>query len=102
MKRNFKTESLALSNILRRYHNSSDLELDDELSRKADEWAYELSRRGGLAHDLTVNDGENLYFHCSENGKGLTAQDPIYTWYVQLAQLLTFIFIVICSYVVEF
>ena len=74
--------SLALSNILRRYHNSTDLELDDDLNHRADEWAYELSRRGNLAHDQSTNDGENLYFHCSENGRALTAKDPIYTWYV--------------------
>ena len=84
MKRNFKRESLTLSNILRRYHNSGDLELDDDLNRKAEEWAYELSRRGNLAHDQTINDGESLYSYCSEDGKALKVTDPIYTWYVMI------------------
>lgn len=69
-----------LSNILRHYHNSGGLELDDELCRKADEWAYELSRRGSLTHDYTISDGENLYYDCSTDGKQVTAKDPIYTW----------------------
>ena len=80
MQRSFKNDTLALSNNLRHYHNSSGLELDEELCRKADEWAYELSRRGNLAHDPSNIDGENLYYHCSEDGKVITAKDPVFTW----------------------
>ena len=82
MKENFKNDTLAMSNLLRRYHNASDLELDDELCRRSDEWAYELSRRGKLDHDHGISDGENLYHHCYANGKTLAAKDPVYKWYV--------------------
>ena len=87
MRKNFRKESLTLSNILRRRHNSGDLELDDNLCRMADEWAYELSRRGNLAHDQSISDGENLFYHCSENGEAMKAKDPIHTWYVKVSDV---------------
>ena len=80
MKKNFRAEALAANNKLRQLHNASDLEFDDALSNKADEWAYVLSRRGSLGHDASLSDGENLYYSCNNENKTASAKDAIYKW----------------------
>ena len=80
LKKKFMTESLSAINKLRQLHNSSTLQVDEELCRKADEWAYVLSRRGSLDHDQETQDGESLYYFCPVEGSSISAKDAVSTW----------------------
>ncbi len=80
MRQDFLTDALQAHNKLRMLHSSSDLQEDQEMSKRADEWAYILARRGVLEHENGIEDGENLYYSCNVGNDTASARDAIAAW----------------------
>ena len=63
-------------------HGAPHLELDDSLSREAEVWAKALAKKNVLENENNINDGENLYFACRDDGKPTPVRNAIASWYI--------------------
>ena len=80
MRKHFIVDAIQSQNKLRMLHGATDLELDAEMSKRADEWAYILAKKGSLEHEEGIEDGENLFLSCSDDSIPIKARDVISSW----------------------
>ncbi|KZC10426.1 Cell wall protein PRY3 [Dufourea novaeangliae] len=70
---------LELHNEYREFHNSSPLEIVDELNELAQEWADDLAKRGVLAYKSDPEYGENIFL--GDTAETIKPEDPLKFWY---------------------
>ena len=65
--------------MLRKIHGAPDLDLDETMSKEAQEYAMKLAEAGKLEHAKTKY-GENLAQGCDFDGKEISAEEATRMW----------------------
>ncbi|XP_065065301.1 uncharacterized protein LOC135691380 [Rhopilema esculentum] len=80
----FFKNALKVHNLFRKIHGVPDLELNDKLSKDAQEYAEHLAKTASSDHSLRRDrpgQGENIAVGCTSAGSELRAKEAISQWY---------------------
>ena len=82
----FAENGLKAHNMFRKIHGAPDMELDEEMTKSAEEYAKKLAKMGTLQHsssDERSGNGENLAMKCSSlKGDEMSAEEATKNWSV--------------------
>ena len=79
-RKNFEQLGLQAHNIFRKIHGTPPLKLNAKMSKEAADYAKVIANLGSLKHSESTDDGENLAYACSSDGKGASAQEITKNW----------------------
>ncbi|CAF1443647.1 unnamed protein product [Rotaria sordida] len=82
--RQFQNEMLAAHNSYRARHCAQPLQLDDILSRSAQDYAQKLASANQFSHSGTPGVGENLYMAWSSATSKINGATAVTSWYNEI------------------
>ena len=82
----FAQNALKAHNKFRKVHGAPEMKLDEEMTKRAEEYAKKLARMGRLQHSSSSErsgNGENLFMACSsDKSKKVTGEEATKNWSV--------------------
>ncbi|XP_038126964.1 Golgi-associated plant pathogenesis-related protein 1-like [Cyprinodon tularosa] len=79
----YRKEFLEAHNKYREMHNAPPLKYNDEMNKKAQEWANYLLQKRKPEHSRT-DDGENIFYFYSDPPRKQTGKEAVENWYREI------------------